>query len=156
MPKRRQGLIFQQGFTLVELVVVVVLLGLLSVAALMNTSSPAELGLPSQAETMAADIRHTQALANATGNRLRFSIAAGVNGSYTTSCVNVSGGACASFTQGFTASLKNNIALSGTGAVDFDSLGQPSAAASYTLTSGGSSKTVSVAALTGLVTVTTP
>ena len=48
---------------------------------------------------------------------------------------------------------KKNVVLGGTSTVIFNSLGQPSAAATYTLTTGSSTIIVSVAALTGFVTV---
>ncbi|MCK9989975.1 MAG: hypothetical protein RugAbin2_00989 [Rugosibacter sp.] len=149
MTARHFNLTPQAGFTLVELVMTVVILGILSVYAFMNSTSSADLSLPSQAQTMAADLRYTQMLAHTSGKRMRLKITSGANGSYSAGCVS---GSCA---QAFSASLKQGVVLNGTATLDFDTLGQPSSAASYTLKSPeGSVKTVTVAPLTGLVTVT--
>ena len=154
MPKRHLHFVTQAGFTLVELVVVIAVLGIMSTVAIMNSGSPAELSLPSQAEKMANDVRYIQTLAHTSGKRMRFSITTGANGSYSSaSCDSVSGPCTSPVTVG---KLEKGIVLGGTATVDFDTLGQPSAAASYTLTIDGSKKTVSVAPLTGFVTVTTP
>ena len=149
----------QAGFTLIEVVVVIVILGIISVYATPKSVSTAEITLPSQAQKLASDIRHTQVLATSWGKSLRLSITTGSNGTYSVSCVtsgsspcdispvvNPSGGS-------FSVSLQKNVVLGGTSTVDFNSLGQPSAAATYTLTTGSSTITVSVAALTGFVTV---
>ena len=149
----------QAGFTLIEVVVVIVILGIISVYATPKSVSTAEITLPSQAQKLASDIRHAQVLATSWGKSLRLSIIAGKNGTYSVSCVtsgsspcnvspvvNPSGGS-------FSVSLQKNVVLGGTSTVDFNSLGQPSAAATYTLTTGSSTITVSVAALTGFVTV---
>ena len=164
----------QQGFTLIEVVVVIVILGIISVYATPKSVSTAEITLPSQAQKLASDIRHAQVLATSWGKSLRLSIIAGKNGTYSVSCVtsgsfpcnvspvvNPSGGS-------FSVSLQKSVVLCGTSTVDFNSLGQPSAAATYTLSidplsidplcidplsTNASKETVSVAALTGFVTV---
>lgn len=135
------------GFTLVELVIVIVVLGILSVYAVIKSVSLAEVTLPSQAQKLASDIRHAQTLAYTLGKRMRLTITAGTNGTYGVTCVTPP---C---NTDFSVTLQKDVVLAGTPTtLDFTSLGQPSASASYTLTSG-STVTVSVAALTGLVTV---
>jgi MSHA pilin protein MshC len=159
------------GFTLVELVIVIVVLGIISVYAVVKSVSPAEITLPSQAQTLASDIRHAQTLAYTWGKRMRLSISAGTT--YSVSCVTGASGSPCNTSNDFSVTLKKDVVLAGSvtrqdgapltcpasaSALEFNSLGQPvdclgnSAFASYTLTSG-SSKTVFVAALTGLVTV---
>ena len=138
----------QAGFTLVELIIVIVALGVLTAYAVMKSVPAAELTLPSQAQTLASNIRHAQTLAYTTGRSLRLTITTGANGTYSVSCVTA--GTC---TQAFSVTLQKDVVLGGTSTVDFSTLGQPSGAASYTLSSGGATETVSVAALTGLVTV---
>ena len=152
---------FRAGFTLVELVIVIVVLGIVSVYAAMKSVSAAEATLPSQAQKMASDIRHTQTLAYTWGKRLRISITSGVNGSYSVSCVTAGASPCDTSPvidpatgNGFSVALQKNVVLDPSPTLDFNSLGQPSAAVSYTATSGGSTKTIWVAALTGYVTVT--
>lgn len=147
----------QFGFTLVELVIVIVVLGIMSAYAIMNSASPSELSLPSQAATMASDIRHTQTLAHTTGNRMRLTIVTGANGSYSSASCDTSN-VCSNV---FSVSLEKNVVLGGaTTTLYFDTLGQPktsanvATSASYTLAYGGSTKTINVAALTGFVTVT--
>ncbi len=64
----------QSGFTLVELIIVIVLLGIMSAYAIMKSASVAEATLPSQAEKMASDIRQAQTLAYTTGQRMRLTV----------------------------------------------------------------------------------
>lgn len=150
MLPRRFRSVPQIGFTLVELVIVIVVLGVISAYAVMKSVSPAEFTLPSQAQKLASDIRHAQTLAYTSGNRMRLTITAGTNGTYGVTCVTGS----APCNTDFSVTLQKDVVLAGTPTtLDFTSLGQPSAGASYTLTSGSSTVTVAVAALTGLVTV---
>ena len=154
----------KDGFTLVELVFVIVIVGIMSAYVTMQGYSAAEMSLPSQAQKMASDIRHARTLATTWGQRLRLSVTAGANGNYqVVSCtVNPTTGVVSSCNAspvvdpvtgiGFSVNLQKGVALAGPTTLDFNSLGQPSAAASYTLTSG-SVKTINVAALTGFVTV---
>ena len=134
-----------------ELMIVIVALGIMSAYAVMRTLSPSEMTVPSQAQTMAGDIRHVQALATTWGRRMRITIS---GTGYSVSCVD-GGTPC----PAFTVLLQNGVTLTTISItpLDFDSLGRPlnsagvATAASYTLSSGGSVKTVSVAALTGFV-----
>lgn len=140
----------QRAFTIVELVIVIAVLGILSAYAMMKGASLDELSLPSQAQKLASDIRHAQTLAYTSGNRMRLTITPGVNGTYGVTCVT----GTMPCNSDFSVTLEKNVVLAGTPTtLDFTSLGQPSAGASYTLTSGSSTVTVAVAALTGLVTV---
>jgi hypothetical protein len=107
------------------------------------------MSLPSQAQTLASDIRHAQTLAYTSGKRMRFTVTAGPNGTYGVTCVT----APAPCNTDFSVTVQKSVTLAGPATLDFTSLGQPSASASYTLTSRASTKTISVAALTGLVTV---
>jgi len=153
----------QSGFTLVELVVIIVVLGIMSVYATMKSVSPAVFTLPSQAEKLASDIRHMQTLATTWGRSLRLSATAGANGVYSVKCVVSGASPCNTYPNpvidpatgtSFSVAVQKDVVLAGPITLDFNSLGQPSAAASYCLTSGGSTENVGVAALTGLVAVT--
>jgi len=156
----------QTGFTVVELVVVIVVLAVIAVFAATSATSPAETTLPSQAEQLARDIRHTQMLAATWGKALRIRVTPGVNGNYSVCCV--AAGVCVVTTTApcnanpvvdpatgvpFSRNLQKNAELAGPGTLDFNSLGTPSAAATYTLTVGTVSKTVTVQALTGFAAV---
>lgn len=146
MSNKQYSFYSQDGFTLVELVIVIVLIGIMSVYAITNDTSPSELSLPSQAEKMASDIRYAQTLSHSTGQRICLTIVSGTNGTYTAAN-------CVGNTILFSFSLAKNVTLNGPTSIFFDTLGQPSAAASYTLTSGRSTKTVSITTLTGFVSV---
>lgn len=149
MARRQFLLVLRAGFTLIELVIVIAVLGIMSAYFLANDASNAELSLPSQAQTMASNIRYTQTLAHATGNRMRLSITTGANGTYTRSCVT---GTCDSVTVALEKNVVLGVVSGYPSTIDFDTLGQPSAEARFTLTSG-SAKTVKVEAITGFVTV---
>ncbi|MEK7752209.1 MAG: prepilin-type N-terminal cleavage/methylation domain-containing protein [Acidobacteriota bacterium] len=143
----------QTGFTIIELIIVIVVVGILSAyAAMRGGLSSSELSLPSQAEKMASDIRRAQALAYTSGKRVRLTVAAGANGTYAVACVTVPT-PCGT---DFSVTLQKDVILGGTASLEFTSLGQPSAAASYTLAypANTNTKTIAVAALTGIVTVT--
>jgi len=154
------GKLQQSGFSLIELVIVMVVVGVLAGYAAMRNGSPSVFSLLSQANVMAKDIRHVQALAHTWDRPLRITVTAGGNGTYSVSCVTSGTNPCNSSPvidpstgQSLSVSVQKGVVLAGTSTVDFDSSGKPSAAASYTLTSGSASKTVAIAALTGLVTV---
>ncbi len=144
----------QTGFSLVELVIIIATLGVVSVVVMMRGTTPSAMTLPSQAQTLASDIRHTQTLAYTSGRRMRIALS---QTGYSVSCVDG-----ASPCPSASVLLQKGVTLTTSGIVtplDFNSLGQPltsagaSTAASYTLVSGSDTKTVAVAALTGLVTV---
>jgi prepilin-type N-terminal cleavage/methylation domain-containing protein len=146
------------GFTLLELVIVIAVLGILSAYAVMRGVSPDEMSLPSQAQTMASDIRRAQTLAYTGGKHLRFTIPGGNSYRLDSCVVDVNGVVTSCPTTVFSVPLQKNVTLAGTSTatLDFNTLGQPtSGAASYTLISGSNVK-VSVAALTGLVNVCPP
>ena len=170
MLSRRPDAVPQIGFTLVELIIVLVVVGILSVIAAMRSVSTADVTLPSQAQKLASDIRHTQTLATTWGRSLRLSVSGCPgNDTYCVSCVtftagvppcNVSPVIDPATGSSFSVALQKDVVLTGTPTpqLDFNSLGQPTqpaapAGASYTL---GSAVTVTVAALTGFVKVCPP
>ena len=149
------------GFTLIELVIVIVMLSVLAVFAIGRSISSAEATVSSQADMMAREIRHTQMLATTWEKRLRLSITAGANGVYGVSCVTAGAAPCNSSPvidpvtgNAMQITLQYNVALAGPATLDFNSIGTPSAAATYTLTANGGVKTIAVQALSGFVTVT--
>lgn len=163
MRPQREGHKRQPGFTLVELVIVIVLLAVVAVIAATRSLSSAETTLPAQAERLARDIRHAQMLAATWGKSLTLNVTSGVNGSYSVSCT-VAGAAPCNISpvtdpatgRPFTVTLEKNVTLTitlGPASVTIDSLGRPSAAVTYTLSVGDVSKTVAVQAITGFVTV---
>jgi prepilin-type N-terminal cleavage/methylation domain-containing protein len=149
----------QRGFTVVELIMVLVIVGVLSSYAIVR----AETGyytLSSQASQFARDVRHAQALSHTWGRSLRVTIATGANGTYSVSCVTSGTYPCNSSPvidpatgAAFSGALQQNAVLGGPSTLDFDSAGKPSAAGAYTVTYGTATKTVSVLAITGNVSV---
>jgi len=144
---------------LIELIIVIVVLGILSAYAAMKTVSPADVTLPSQAQKMATDLRHAQTLASTWGASL---VVSAGGSAYSVSCLTASASAPCNASPvidpasgaAFSVGLQQGVSfISPTSAtLTFNSLGQPSAAASYTLSSGSSTNTVAVAAMSGKVT----
>lgn len=146
------------GFTLVELIIVIILLGILGAYAIQNSGSPSELTLPSQAEMMASNIRFLQNVAQA-GSRTRLSVTGNTNGNYLGErCTALDALLnCTAWATVFNVTLEKNVVLGGAPAsIQFDTRGQPNAAASYTLcfpSCADGKETIDVAALTGFVSV---
>ena len=155
------------GFTLIELVSILILLGILSSYVVSRWAANSELVLPNNASLLASHVRHIQNLSGYWQQPLRLNINS--NG-YWVSCVNASTvSPCNSNPvidpatgQAFNVVLSGGIGLSGS-ALDFDTQGRPvsagslissAPAANYTLSVAGSSAVVSVAPITGFVTVT--
>jgi len=150
------------GFTLVELVIVIVLISILTVYAVVKWPSDSEIMLPTQASLLANHIRHTQALAMHWGQPLRLTVGAG---GYSVSCVTASASAPCNnnpvidpvTNQPFSIALESGISLSGAN-VDFDTLGRPVSGATiitstpartFTLSADGVSQSVLLEPLTG-------
>lgn len=130
-----------RGFTLVELVVVIVILAILSVYAVSSNLDSAEMTVPSQADRLASDIRLAQSLAFTSGSQVSLS---STSSSYTITCL-TTGKPCV-VPSNFPVTMKNGIPVSSGTSVTFKSNGEPTAIASFTVGSGGSSKTVDVSA----------
>ena len=76
------------GFTLLEIVFTVVLLGILAKFAMMKLVTPATMTLPAQAQSLADLIRRAQSLAMVRGQRMSVSVVtSGANGSMAVACV---------------------------------------------------------------------
>ena len=157
LPSRRPA----SGFTLLEVIFVVVLLGIMTKFAMMKLVTPGTLTLPAQAQSVADIVRRAQSLAVVRGQRVRVYVAtSGVNGRIEVECLPVSS-PCATGTL-LPLTLAQGVSL-GAGSVVFNTLGVPLnsttlnpltndfplTVVSYTT----GSFTVVVAALTGRVTV---
>ena len=137
----------QAGFTLVELIIVIVMLGIVSAVAMMRGTSPSAMTLPSQAQMLAGDIRRAQTLAYTSGNRMQ--VTATATGYKVLKC---SGSNCTTPTEDLSVTLQKGVTFSSfTTTLEFDTLGKPVAGAGYTLFSDSDEKTVTVAATTGFV-----
>jgi len=149
------------GFTLLEMVFTVVILGVLAKVAMMKLVTPATMTLPTQAQSVADLIRRAQSLAVVRGERTRVSVTSpGTNGRVAVACP--ASTPCNTDTD---ITVSQGAAVGGASSIYFNSLGQPvssagtalTAATIFTLsyTTGGSpaTYTVTVAALTGRVSV---
>lgn len=108
------------GFTLLELLFVVVIAGLLARYAVMKWTDPAVLTMAGQAQAVAAMVRQAQNLAMTRGERMGVTVTtSGVNGVLSVACTTAP---CATDSR-FT--LTNRVALSSAAALFFGSQGTP-------------------------------
>jgi len=145
------------GFTLVEVIFTIVLLGLFAKFAMMKLLTPATLTLPAQAQSLADVIRRAQSLAVVRGERTRVSVTAtGVNGRIAVACP-----ASTPCNTDTSLTVSQGAVVGGASSVYFNSLGQPvnstgtplAGDTSFTLSYGTTTYTVTVAKLTGRVSV---
>ena len=159
------------GFTLLELVFVIVVLGALVKFAMMKLVTPATMTLPTQAQSVADLIRRAQSLAVVRGQRMAVQVslaASGANGHVDVACA--ASAPCNTDTS-LSVSQGAVLGIGGT-LLYFNSLGQPVNSAGVALTDDASLKvcyptcttndpsypvtaiyTVTVAKLTGRVSV---
>ena len=144
------------GFTLLELVLVLVIMGTLAAFAVPRIS-PADNTLAAQADRLARELRHTQALALNQGRTLVFDVQSATAYRVTFGGSTITDPATQ---QPYQVTLDNNVTLTGID-TGFDSLGRPFAAGSLldtarVFTLSGSSRTtrVTLSPVTGFVTVT--
>jgi MSHA pilin protein MshC len=159
------------GFTLVELVIVVVVASILSAAVIVSFSAKGQYAVNTQADQLSRDIRHIQLLALAWGVSLRLSTNASGT-TYTVTCRSTAVGTpCttvgampvdpatgSSFAVTFTDSVTISTPLNND--LDFDSLGRPISVTTvivtnpvrtYTLTGNGRSVSLNLLPITGFV-----
>lgn len=153
----------QAGFTLVELIMVIVLLAIVAATVSIRWTSAGEHTVPVQADLLAGNIRHLQALATAQGRSLRLNI---YSNRY---CVTVPPDTdCAkaivdpATNQRFTVVLADAVTLTGT-STDLDSLGRPNDAGAllaasriFQLKADSTTWSVSLIPVSGFATVATP
>ena len=149
------------GFTLLELVFTIVILGVLAKVAMMKLVTPATMTLPTQAQSLADLIRRAQSLAMVRGQRMSVSVAtSGANGRVVVACA-----AIAPCNTDTSLTVSQGAVVGSASTIYFNSLGQPVNSAGAALTSDASftlsyqtgdnnaTYTVTVAALTGRVSV---
>lgn len=159
----------ETGFTLLELVVVILVLGIVAVFAAVRWQAVDAYASTTHADQLARDIRHVQTLAISWGLPLRISVnAAGT--AYSVLCVTGTGALpCAAAGDTVTDPVTGQpytVSLLDTGVTvapvssntDFDHLGRPvtagvlvaaNPARTFTLSGGGNTATVVVAPITG-------
>ncbi|NJD36057.1 MAG: prepilin-type N-terminal cleavage/methylation domain-containing protein [Betaproteobacteria bacterium] len=152
------------GFTLVELIITIIIMGILSAVVMANISARAQHSVTAQADEFRRNLSHLQLLAISQGLRLRLSVNASGTNYTVVSCTTP---ACTSTNPvidpatglNFSVDLIDGVTLApASDNLDFDSLGRPVSGAalltgtparSYTLSGSDRSVTVSVLPITG-------
>ena len=136
------------GFSLVELVIVIIFLGILTAVAMNRISSFGDLTASSQAQKFAANIQHAQTLAFTSGQPVQVNLLSGGIG------YAVGPAACDAnlpCPPSFTVTLEQDVTITGSpNLLRFNTLGQPTGSGSYMV---GGAVGVTVDALTGRVVV---
>ncbi len=156
------------GFTLIELIITMILIGILSAAVMTNINAMAQHSVTTQADQLRRNLSHIQLLAISQGKRLR--LTADTTSYTVTSCAISS---CSGTnpvvtdpTTGlpFIVPLTDGVTLSDS-TLDFDSLGRPqldgslitdNPARTYTLSGSGNCVDVSVLPITGFANTALP
>lgn len=153
------------GFTLIEFIMVMVIVGVFSAVAIASISAKGKHSVRAHADKLRRDLSHLQALGISRSVRLRLSTAA--NGaSYTVVvCGNTACSSTSSLTDPatgstFSATFSDGITISPANSnLDFDSLGRPTSSATlatssttFTLMGSGKTATVTVLPITGFAT----
>lgn len=159
------------GFTLIELIVVMIVIAILAAAVMLRLSANTQHKATTQADMLRRNLSHLQLLAISRSVRLRLTVLSG-GGSYNVSSCTTS--ACTATTAltdpatglDFSVNLAaDGVTLSPAGTLDFDSLGRPVSGATlittnpaytYTLTGSGNCVDVSVRPITGFAATATP
>ena len=159
---------YGRGFTLTELAVAIMLIGVIGAYLAVNWKSQGTYTASQQADRLAAHIRHTQALAAAWDLSLRLDITASgyqilcVGTRTNTPCINANDVVRDPATGKLLAvTMDDAVSISGTD-TDFDSLGRPRAVAgallstarNFTVAFGTQSHVVALSPITGFVSVT--
>jgi prepilin-type N-terminal cleavage/methylation domain-containing protein len=137
-PKNFQIVADARGFTLVELIMVVVLVSILAVSFVPKFLDTSAISLAGGAAMATADIRYTQELAMGT-NSPKTIVFTTTNTYYTVDSQNVN--------------LPSKVTISSGATFTFNSLGEPTAGggSSVTLSAGAETKTITVESYTGRV-----
>jgi Tfp pilus assembly protein FimT len=157
----------QRGFTFLDMLLVVVIVASIAAYGMMRQHSTGENTLWYQAHGLARDLRHVQVLTATYGRPLQLTATAGVNGTYSVSCVTAGAAPCDASPiidpatgEPFSVSLQHDVSLavSGTNPLAFDMQGRPlnggavsTTSTTYTLTASGTTSTVTVSPITGFV-----
>lgn len=148
-----------KGFTLTELVITIILIGIMSAVVINNINAKARHGVTTQSDIFRRDLSRIQLMAISQGKRLRLSV--GLGGYTVYECPDA---ACASPVtvatdtstgQPFVVTL-TDAAFTASSTLEFDSLGRPQSGGSlvtvvrsYTLSGNGRSVSVTVLPITG-------
>jgi type II secretory pathway pseudopilin PulG len=167
----------QTGFTLLELGIYIVIAAILGAVAVLSYK-PNDTKARYQAERLRTDFRHAQMLALTENAALRFTVTAGLGGSYAVSTIGGIGtGACTTSAltdpatnSAFSVTVDSALTIAGTATVDLDQLGRPASCSgnpcacsvvtasnpvsSYTITGGSSTYTVTLQRVSGFATIT--
>ena len=127
-----------RGFTLVELIMVVVLISILAVSVVPKFVDTSAISLQGGAAMVAADIRYTQELAMSTHSPKTITFT--TNDTFYT-------------VNSQTMNLPSRVSISSGATFTFNSLGEPTTGggSSVQITAGGSTKTITVESYTGRV-----
>lgn len=150
------------GFTLLELVITMVFVGILAAVTVTRISALAQHSVTVQADVFRRDLSHIQLLATSNGSRLRLLVNSGGTNYSVVTCTTSACTTTATLTDpatgaNFNVNLTDNVKLTPVSStLDFDSLGRPQAggslittARSFTLSGSGNCVDVSVRPITG-------